>query len=584
MGGKEAKERRRLARLALQQAATSSGGGRANHEASKSATSAGTKDAAATEGRAEKKKSIASNRNHHDGHSQTKGKFNSNKRRSSNADTNNSTNKNNKKKIKKPKHLKRKLEQLSAGGGPDEEKERARLQQQMRQLDENKAERAKRFETKIRKLAGNDFDQGVFDELRSKGASVSTIMEAVVERKKKIIRTKDHRDGNDKKSSNNKRKMNDKKNDATPTTMIIEENKPLAGGNDSDQIEEGNTSTDMNVGDAASKTYSTVPDSNGSIDDIESISDEECDVYILDPEEVEKKKKDQLQQQKKNKKLRASSNEVQSDSSSDVASSSEDSDDSDSSSDDNDSLQEQKPERVRGRRRRGRKDADTKREVVNIAVKEELEEKKKAEKDESPVPDKTKKRRCIGRKPVTDFIVGQKYDGEVVYVKPFGAFIDIGCHSDAFCHISRVADDFVETIGDILSHGDKVSPRIVEIDRKKKRLTVSLQSESRIADERKSVEARMERVQKNSSKKTVRNTNTDTPPRMIRPSSSPTLKQTAPPTLYSKNAGDAEQASQFDNLESIPESEMTHAQLKRARKLARRAERRKQQEETGIAA
>lgn len=578
MGGKEAKERRRLARLALQQAATSSGGGRANHEASKAATSTGTEDASAAEGNAEKKKSRGSN--HHDGNSQTKGKFNNNKRQNSNAGTNDRTNKNKKKKIKKPKHLKRKLEQLSAGGGPDEEKERARLQQQMRQLDENKAERAKRFETKIRKLAGNDFDQNVFDELRSKGASVATIMEAVVEKKEKIIKTKDHRDGNDKKSSNKKRKMNDKKNDATPTNMIIEENKPLAGANDSDQNEEGNT--DMNVDGAANNKCSIVPDSDGSIDDIEDISDEECDVYILDPKEVEKRKKDQLQQKKKQK-LRASSNEVQSDSSSDVASSSEDSDDSDSSSDDNDSLQERKQERARGRRRRGRKDADTKREVVNNAVREELEEKKN-EKDKSPVPEKTKKRRCIGRKPVTDFIVGKKYDGEVVYVKPFGAFIDIGCHSDAFCHISRVADDFVETIGDVLSPGDKVSPRVVEIDRKQKRLTVSLQSEARIADERKSVEARKERLQKDSAKKTVRDTNTDNPPQIARPSSSPALKETASPTLYSKITRDAKQASQFDNLESIPESEMTHAQLKRARKLARRAERRKQQEDTGIAA
>ncbi len=60
------------------------------------------------------------------------------------------------------------------------------------------------------------------------------------------------------------------------------------------------------------------------------------------------------------------------------------------------------------------------------------------------------KRRCIGRKPVTDFVIGNTYNGKVIYVKPFGAFIDIGCHSDGFVHISRVQDDFVDDINNVL--------------------------------------------------------------------------------------------------------------------------------------
>ena len=196
-----------------------------------------------------------------------------------------------------------------------------------------------------------------------------------------------------------------------------------------------------------------------------------------------------------------------------------------------------------------------------------------------------KKRRCIGRKPVTDFIVGQKYDGEVVYVKPFGAFIDIGCHSDAFCHISRVSDDYVESIDGVLSPGDKVSPRIVEIDRKQKRLTVSLQSSARIVDERKSIEARKERLNKNSAKKA---------PRVTHGANSEGGRREPPSEEHHtsagrKNTGERAKAEpdppgQFDNLDSIPESEMTPAQLKRARKLARRAERRQQQELTGLSA
>ena len=48
------------------------------------------------------------------------------------------------------------------------------------------------------------------------------------------------------------------------------------------------------------------------------------------------------------------------------------------------------------------------------------------------------KRRCIGRKPVTDFSVGAAVSGKVVYAKPkLGAFIDIKCHSDAFLPLGK---------------------------------------------------------------------------------------------------------------------------------------------------
>ena len=105
-------------------------------------------------------------------------------------------------------------------------------------------------------------------------------------------------------------------------------------------------------------------------------------------------------------------------------------------------------------------------------------------------------------KPVTDFKVGQKYDGKVVYMKPFGVFLDIGCHSDAFCHISRIRDDYVESMEDAgLSVGDTVhNARVVEIDRKKKRITVSLQSEDRREDELKSINDRKLRQKKREEK------------------------------------------------------------------------------------
>jgi predicted RNA-binding protein with RPS1 domain len=180
-------------------------------------------------------------------------------------------------------------------------------------------------------------------------------------------------------------------------------------------------------------------------------------------------------------------------------------------------------------------------------------------------------RRCIGRKPVTDFVIGQRYSGKVIYIKPFGAFIDIGCHSDAFCHVSRVRDDFVESIIDAVNVGDEVSARVVEVDRQAKRVTVSLQSDARIDDEQASIEARVQRRGK-TKRSSVTNNVVDNKKTKRSSVSNDVVDNTTP----AKREPTEE--------EPLDESIMTPTQIKRARKLARRAARREHSAETGIAA
>lgn len=120
--------------------------------------------------------------------------------------------------------------------------------------------------------------------------------------------------------------------------------------------------------------------------------------------------------------------------------------------------------------------------------------------------DCTAKRRCIGRKALTDFEIGKKYTGTIVYIKPtLGLFIDINCHSDAFCHISRCTDGYVETISDeIYKVGDVLEDkvRVVNIDRKNKKITASLQMDARMEDEEKANESwRQIRAKKKAKKK-----------------------------------------------------------------------------------
>jgi predicted RNA-binding protein with RPS1 domain len=256
------------------------------------------------------------------------------------------------------------------------------------------------------------------------------------------------------------------------------------------------------------------------------------------------------------------------------------------------------PRRERGRRRRGRKDTaqqiletqfdhDSKqtdllplvRDTDNsqISITDELHQKKRTD----------QKRYCIGRKPVTDFVMGQKYAGKVVYVKDFGVFFDIGCHSDAFCHVSRLHDDFVKNPHEMFKEGDEREVRVVEIDRKQKRITVSLQSEERIADERASLEARAQR-KKNRNESRRKSTNTKSIQEASHDNTSKVEDNVAADYVTQKvtvangnkvlNALHSKDPKTPPQVPAKPSTSAgnTAAEEKRARKLARRAERRAQ--------
>jgi predicted RNA-binding protein with RPS1 domain len=62
--------------------------------------------------------------------------------------------------------------------------------------------------------------------------------------------------------------------------------------------------------------------------------------------------------------------------------------------------------------------------------------------------------------------IGDIYEGVVVKVMDFGAFIDFGCAQDGMVHISEVALQRIEDIRKVLSVGDKVKVKFVGFDQK----------------------------------------------------------------------------------------------------------------------
>jgi len=60
--------------------------------------------------------------------------------------------------------------------------------------------------------------------------------------------------------------------------------------------------------------------------------------------------------------------------------------------------------------------------------------------------------------------VGSVYEGRVVSVKDFGAFIEIAPGTDGMCHVSELADRYVDKVEDEVKVGDVVKVKVINID------------------------------------------------------------------------------------------------------------------------
>ncbi len=76
-----------------------------------------------------------------------------------------------------------------------------------------------------------------------------------------------------------------------------------------------------------------------------------------------------------------------------------------------------------------------------------------------------------------DLHPGMRLPGIVTNVTKFGAFVDIGVHQDGLIHISQLADRFVKDPSEIVKVRQQVMVRLLEIDIKRKRISLSLREE-----------------------------------------------------------------------------------------------------------
>ncbi len=77
-------------------------------------------------------------------------------------------------------------------------------------------------------------------------------------------------------------------------------------------------------------------------------------------------------------------------------------------------------------------------------------------------------------KSIEDLKEGQVLTGVVRNVTSFGAFVDLGVHQDGLVHVSQLSKKFVKDPTSVVSVGDVVKVRVLEVDVNKKRISLSM--------------------------------------------------------------------------------------------------------------
>ncbi len=100
------------------------------------------------------------------------------------------------------------------------------------------------------------------------------------------------------------------------------------------------------------------------------------------------------------------------------------------------------------------KDLDTKRKRISLSMKP---------RDENRVQ-------------LRDLKEGAVVEGKVTKIAKFGAFVDIGAEVDGLVHISELGSGYVRNVSDVLSPEEEVQVQILEVDRRRQRVRLSMKA------------------------------------------------------------------------------------------------------------
>uniref|UniRef100_A0A7S1G1P9 S1 motif domain-containing protein n=1 Tax=Corethron hystrix TaxID=216773 RepID=A0A7S1G1P9_9STRA len=71
---------------------------------------------------------------------------------------------------------------------------------------------------------------------------------------------------------------------------------------------------------------------------------------------------------------------------------------------------------------------------------------------------------------------GMELEGKVSRIMSWGAFIDVGFEKDGLLHVTRIQDEVVKDVHDVLKVGQQIKAHVVHLDRKKQTFGLSMRS------------------------------------------------------------------------------------------------------------
>lgn len=73
--------------------------------------------------------------------------------------------------------------------------------------------------------------------------------------------------------------------------------------------------------------------------------------------------------------------------------------------------------------------------------------------------------------------------GKVVRLETYGAFVDFGAERPGLIHVSELTHSYVKTASDVVKEGDEVEAKVIDVDRRKRQIRLSMKALQEVAVE-----------------------------------------------------------------------------------------------------
>jgi len=91
--------------------------------------------------------------------------------------------------------------------------------------------------------------------------------------------------------------------------------------------------------------------------------------------------------------------------------------------------------------------------------------------------------------------------GKIVRLETYGAFVDIGAERPGMVHVSELAHGYVKTPSEVVREGDEVEAKVLDVNRKKKQIKLSIKALEPEVEEFKPVKKENKKSSKHGPKK-----------------------------------------------------------------------------------